>query len=139
MPEITKTAQAFFEACETGKGWAGCQAYCAPNASFAAQAEPLADVKTLAAYCDWMAGLLTFVPDGSYEIKAFATDEDRNTVLAFGVFSGTHTGEGGPVAPTGKSTRSDYVYAMEFAPDGKIRHMTKIWNAGWAVRELGWG
>ena len=48
MPEITKTAQAFFEACETGKGWAGCQAYCSPNASFAAQAEPLADVKTLA-------------------------------------------------------------------------------------------
>jgi hypothetical protein len=20
----------------------------------------------------------------------------------------------------------------------KIRHMTKIWNAGWALRELGW-
>jgi hypothetical protein len=24
-------------------------------------------------------------------------------------------------------------------PEGdKIRHMTKIWNAGWAVKELGW-
>jgi len=22
--------------------------------------------------------------------------------------------------------------------DGKISHMTKIWNAGWAMRELGW-
>jgi hypothetical protein len=52
------------------------------------------------------------------------------------VFSGTHTGEGGP-PPTGKSTRSDYVYAMEFDGD-KIRHMTKIWNAGWALKELGW-
>jgi len=20
----------------------------------------------------------------------------------------------------------------------KIRHMTKIWNAGWALKELGW-
>jgi hypothetical protein len=20
----------------------------------------------------------------------------------------------------------------------KIRHMTKIWNAGWAMKELGW-
>jgi hypothetical protein len=20
----------------------------------------------------------------------------------------------------------------------KIRHMTKIWNSGWAVKELGW-
>jgi hypothetical protein len=26
---------------------------------------------------------------------------------------------------------------MEFE-DGKISHMTKIWNAGWAMRELGW-
>jgi len=26
---------------------------------------------------------------------------------------------------------------MEFE-DGKIRHMTKIWNDGWAIRELGW-
>ena len=43
---------------------------------------------------------------------------------------------GGP-PPTGKSTRSDYVYSMEF--DGpRIRHMTKIWNAGWAMKELGW-
>jgi hypothetical protein len=27
---------------------------------------------------------------------------------------------------------------MDFAGD-KIRHMTKIWNAGWAIKELGWG
>jgi hypothetical protein len=27
---------------------------------------------------------------------------------------------------------------MEFDGD-KIRHMTKIWNAGWAMKELGWG
>jgi predicted ester cyclase len=137
MPNITETAHDFFDACETGKGWAGCQAYCTPDASFAAQAEPLADTRTLAGYCDWMAGLLTFVPDGSYEIKSFATDVERDSVCAFGVFSGTHTGEGGPCPPTGKSTQSDYVYVMEFA-GGKIRHMTKIWNSGWAVHELGW-
>lgn len=137
MPNITDTAHDFFDACETGKGWSGCQAYCTPDASFAAQAEPLADIRTLAGYCDWMAGLLTFVPDGSYEIKSFATDAERDSVCAFGVFSGTHTGEGGPCPPTGKSTQSDYVYVMEFAA-GKIRHMTKIWNSGWAVHELGW-
>ena len=137
MPNITETAHDFFDACETGKGWAGCQAYCTPDASFAAQAEPLADTRTLADYCDWMAGLLKFVPDGSYEIKSFATDVERDSVCAFGVFSGTHTGEGGPCPPTGKSTQSDYVYVMEFA-GGKIRHMTKIWNSGWAVHELGW-
>jgi len=26
---------------------------------------------------------------------------------------------------------------MDFE-DGKIRHMTKIWNSGWAMKELGW-
>ena len=137
MPSITETAAAFFAACETGQGWAGCQAYCTPGASFSAQAEPLADVHTLQAYCDWMAGLLTFIPNGTYAIKSFATDELRGSVCAYGVFSGTHSGPGGPCPPTGKSTQTDYVYVMEFT-DGKIDHMTKIWNAGWAMRELGW-
>ena len=65
---ITETAQAFFDACETGKGWAECSAYCQPNASFVAQAEPLADLHTLQQYTEWMKGLLGFVPDGSYAV-----------------------------------------------------------------------
>ena len=126
---ITETARAFFDACETGKGWAECSAYCQPDASFTAQAEPLADVQTLQQYADWMKGLLGFVPDGSYAVKSFATDHGRNNVCAYAVFSGTHSGEGGPVPPTGKRTSSDYVYAMQFG-NGKISHMTKIWNPG---------
>ena len=42
-----------------------------------------------------------------------------------------------PVRQPAESTNTDYVYVMEFEGD-KIRHMTKIWNAGWAMRELGW-
>jgi predicted ester cyclase len=137
MATITETARSFFEACETGKGWAVCREYCTPDASFVAQAEPLAELKTLEAYAEWMKGLLGFMPDGRYEVKSFATDEERKNVAAYGVFSGTHTGQGGPMPPTGKATRTDYVYVMEFA-DGKIRHMTKIWNAPWAMKELGW-
>ncbi len=138
MSNITAVAKQFFEACEAGKGWDVCQAYCTSDASFSAQAEPLADVRTLRDYADWMKGLLTFMPDGRYTLKSFATDEERQNVSAYGVFQATHTGEGGPCPPTGKSTTTDYVYVMEFAGD-KIRHMTKIWNAGWAIRELGWG
>ena len=134
---ITETARAFFDACETGKGWEGCSAYCQPHASFAAQAEPLAEVRPLQDYTEWMKARLGFIPDGRYEVKSFATDHERNNVCAYGVFSGTHSGEGGPMPPTGKSTSSDYVYVMEFE-DGKIRHMTKIWNAGWAMKDLGW-
>ncbi len=93
--------------------------------------QPLADVTTLEDYAAWMKALLGFVPDGDYEVRSFAADEQRNNVCMYGVFSGTHSGEGGPMPPTGKSTRSDYVYALDFQ-DGKIKHLTKIWNAGWA-------
>jgi hypothetical protein len=47
MSNITAVAKQFFEACETGKGWEGCRACCTPDASFSAQAEPLADIRTL--------------------------------------------------------------------------------------------
>jgi len=134
---ITDTARAFFDALDTGQGWEACSAYCTPDASFAAQAEPLAEIHTLADYAEWMKGMMSVVPDGRYEMKSFATDHERQSVVGYAVFHATHTGEGGPVPPTGKSTSSDYVYVMEFDGD-KIRHLTKIWNAGWALRELGW-
>jgi hypothetical protein len=60
---ITTVAEAFFEACEKGQGWAVCSRYCTPNASFSAQAEPLLDLKKLAQYTDWMKGMLTVLPD----------------------------------------------------------------------------
>jgi len=137
IESITETARSFFDACETGQGWTVCRAYCQPNASFAAQAEPIADLRTLEQYTEWMKGMLTVIPDGSYTVRSFATDAERNNVCACAVFSGTHTGAGGPVPPTGKNMSTDYVYLMEFE-NGKISHMTKVWNAGWALKELGW-
>jgi len=137
MAAIQDVARQFFEACEAGKGWAACQAFCMPDAGFSAQAEPLVDVKTLQGYADWMQDLIKMMPDGHYDLKCWATDPERHNVIAYATFIATHTGPGGP-PPTGKSTRSDYVYCMSFDGD-KIRHMTKIWNAGWALKELGWG
>ena len=58
------TAQDFFEACEAGKGWEACQPFCTPEATFSAQAEPLAEVKTLQAYADWMKSIMQMMPDG---------------------------------------------------------------------------
>lgn len=137
MPLISEVAEKFFQACETGQGWDGCKEYCTAGATFAAQAEPLADVKTLEQYTEWMKGLCAIMSDAGYVVKSMATDEARANVSAYGVFSGTHTGEGGPLPPTGKRTSSDYVYVMQFDGD-KIKHMTKIWNAGWAMKDLGW-
>jgi predicted ester cyclase len=123
---VLKVGRAFFDACETGKGWEGCRQFCTPDATFSAQAEPLEDIDTLEQYTDWMKGLLTILPDG-----------ERNNVMAYAVFSGTHTGDGGPVPPTGQSATADYVYIMDFQGD-RIRHMTKIWHSGITMRQLGW-
>ncbi len=135
---IKTTAERFFDACETGQGWEGCRAYCHDGATFSAQTGALADVHTLEAYTDWMKGIYTPLPDASYEIRSFAVDEARNNVAAYGIFRATHTGEGGPVAPTGKRVESDYVYVMDFDGD-RIRHLTKIWNDGISLKQLGWG
>jgi predicted ester cyclase len=137
MTSITEVASRFFQACETGQVWQGCKAYCNAEATFSAQAEPLAGVATLQQYTEWMKALLKFMPDGRYELKAFGTDHERKSVCAYGVFSGTHSAPGGPCPPTGKSVRTDYVYVMEFDGD-RIGHMTKIWHAGLAMKELGW-
>jgi hypothetical protein len=138
MASITEVAQGFFVACEAGNGWEACKAFCKPQATFSAQVESLVDVRTLEQYANWMQGLLKILPDGRYDLKAFATDDARKTVVAYAQFTGTHTGPGGPCEPTGKMLKgSDYVYVMQFDGD-KIRHMTKVWPASWALKELGW-
>ena len=136
MASITETAHRFFVACEAGEGWEACSAYCMPHATFSAQAEPLAEVTTLQQYCEWMKGLMTVLTDGHYDLKSFATDAERNNVTAYAVFTGTHLA-GGPCPPTGKTTHTDYVYVMQFE-GAVISHMTKIWHAGLALKELGW-
>ncbi len=94
-------------------------------------------LKHCQAYTDWMKGLFRPIPDGAYAPKAWGVDEKRNAVVAAAVFTGTQTGNGGPVPPTGKRVEADYTYVMEL-DGGKIRHMTKIWNADWSLRQLGW-
>jgi predicted ester cyclase len=134
---IKETASKFFDACETGKGWEECQQYCHPSASFSAQAGALAGVETLEAYCDWMKGFLIPVPNGRYELRSFSVDDERKNVSAYAVFFGTHSGEGGPVPPTGKQVEADYVYVMQFEGD-TIKHMTKVWNDNISLLQLGW-
>ena len=136
MP-MRDAARRFFDACETGKGWQECRQYCHDGATFSAQANALAGIATLEGYTEWMKGLFGPIPDGSYELRSFTADDERKHVAAYGIFRGTHTGEGGPVPPTGKRVEADYVYVMEFDGD-RIRHMTKIWNDGISLAQLAW-
>lgn len=137
MNDLRDIAAAFLDCCETGKGWDRCRPYCHDDAGFASQAEPVAEMQTVAEYTQWMHDLFTPMPNASYELKSLAVDPDRDHVIAFAVFRGTHSGESGPVPATGASTESDYAYVMAFR-EGRIAHLTKIWNAGWAMRQLGW-
>jgi ketosteroid isomerase-like protein len=131
------TAEAFFHACESGEGWEDCRAYCQPDASFSAQAAPLSDIDTVKEYTGWMQAQYEAMPDIEYEVTSLAVDEDRGTVCVCAVLRGTHTGEDGPVPPTGQRVESDYAYVMAFR-DGEIDHLTKIWNAPHAMKQLGW-
>ena len=104
MPELKKENQmspieistAFFHACEGLQGWAGCQQFVADGARFTAQSEPLVEVETIEAYCEWIAGLGAVPLKGcSYQIHASAYDEANKTALFFATFAGKHVGEGG--------------------------------------------
>jgi len=132
-------AKKFFEACETPLGWAGCKDYVADGARFTAQSEPLVDVTTIEAYADWMHGFGTVTAQGStYTLHSACFDEDSRCAMFFATYHATHVGEGGPVPPTGKSVDSHYVYIVRMNDDNKVESMTKVWNAPWAMRGLGW-
>lgn len=134
-----ENAQKFFEACEAPKGWSGCAPYVAEAATFTAQSEPLAEINSVKDYCDWMAGFGTVTaPGATYDLHAASYDEAGRTAMFFATYKAKHTGEGGPVPPTHKETQSHYVYILRMNEDDKVEHMVKVWNAPWAMRELGW-
>jgi hypothetical protein len=132
-------ARKFFEACEAAEGWAGCRQYVANDAPFTAQSEPLTGVTTIEAYCEWMAGFARVTaPGSSYDLHACSYDETRRKAMFFATYHAKHTGEGGPVPPTHKETHSHYVYILSMDANDRVAGMVKVWNAPWAMRELGW-
>ena len=134
---ISETAEKLFHSCDSGKGWEVCKEWCHDNASFSCQADILAEINSMSVYCDWMAGLFTPIPDLKYAFKSISIDDKHNCVSLFAIATGTQSGEGGPVPPTGKLTATEYVYVMYF--DGeKVSHMTKIWNDVYCLKQLGW-
>jgi len=134
-----ETARKFFAACEAAEGWEGCKPYVADGAVFSAQCEPLVELHSVQAYCDWMAavGRVT-APGSTYDLHCAAFDETTNVAMFFATYHARHTGEGGPVPPTNKETHTEYVYVLKMNGENKVSRMVKVWNAPWAMRELGW-
>ena len=65
----SNAAMAFFDACETGKGWQVCREWCTEGATFSCQADALAEITTPEGYTEWTKGILTPIPDGHYELR----------------------------------------------------------------------
>lgn len=133
---ILETAQTFFELCEAGKGWKSCAEFCDENAVFRCDVLPM---KVLHEYVDWMASIIEKVsPDGSWNLISKTSNESQ--VVFCATFTGSHSLKGGPVEPSSppKKMSSDYAYIINFNNDGKICHMTKIWDQLTAFRGWGW-
>jgi hypothetical protein len=134
-----ETATKFFHACESLQGWDGCKDCVAEGASFTAQCEPLMDIKTVEQYCEWMKGLGNGPLKGCvYRVHSSSYDEANRTAVFVATLTGSHVGDGGPVPPTNKEAKADYVYALTMNDDGKVEKMRKVWNAPWTLKELGW-
>ena len=89
-----ENAKKFFHACEAPEGWAGCKPYAVEGAPFVAQSEPLVDINTVEAYCDWMAGFATIAPGGTYDLHTCSYDEENRVAVFFATYHAKHTGEG---------------------------------------------
>jgi len=134
-----ENARKFFDACEAPAGWAVCRQYVVDGAPFVAQSEPLSEIDTVEAYCEWMAAFATVTaPGATYDLHTSSYDERTRTAVFFATYHAKHTGDGGPVPPTQKETHSHYVYLLTMNADNKVERMVKVWNAPWAMRELGW-
>lgn len=134
-----ENAKAFVDALESFKGWEGCRQYVVDGAPFSCQASALADVTTVEGYAQWVIGFGTVIaPGATYDTHAFAWDDERNVAVFVATYNARHTGEGGPVPPTNKEAHSEYVYTLFMNDDGKVERVVKIWNDGWAMKQLGW-
>ena len=134
-----ENAKKFFAACEKPLGWAGCREYAEDGATFTAQCEPLVDITTIEAYADWLHGFGTVTAKGAtYTLHTASYDDENRCATFFATYHATHVGEGGPVPATNKSVDSHYVYVLGMSDNDKVESMTKIWNAPWAMRGLGW-
>ena len=73
-----------------------------------------------------------------FELPGSAKDEANHTAIFFATFRAKHVGEGGPVPPTNKQTNTRYVYVLVMNENAQVASMQKVWNAPWAMKELGW-
>lgn len=137
MSTIRDTALQFIQDVEAGKGWAACRQYCHPDAAFSSQTGNFAGIDTVEGYAEAMKASFATFPDYGGDVRSCGVDDQRRHVIVYGRSWGTHTGEGGPVPPTGKRFEIDAVGVMAFDGD-LIRHLTVVADGASVAQQLGW-
>ena len=137
MNTIESIATSFHHTCMTGKGWQECQQYCTPDASFTHEGEMFADIHTIEQYAAFMQRAFTPVPDFRHEVLSVGVDQRQQRVLIHYLIRGTHTGEGLPVPPTGKSFATSCFLVLHFEGE-RIQHAAKVWNDHDMQKQAGW-
>ena len=120
MSSIRETAEQFFDACETGKGWDGCQAYCHPGATFSAQVGALDGVETVRGLHGLDEGLHAAARRqlrGSL-VRGRRGAEQRGRVRR--VPRHAHRRGRAGAADGQASVEADYVYVMDFDGDESV-------------------
>ena len=137
MEPIETTATNFHHDCMTSKGWEVCRQYCTPDATFTHEGEMFDDIHTLEQYAGIVQTFFTPVPDFRHEVLSVGVDERQQRVLIHYLIRGTHTGEGFPIPPTGKSVETSCFLALHFE-SGRIVHAAKVWNDHDMQKQAGW-
>ena len=132
--QLAVTAQAFFDACEYGKGWNVSRAFLDPAAGGGAftwqvtgslPGPKYAQINSIMDYTNWMVGVVKeFGAAATFDVKARGVS--GLTVIYYAIFGGV----------------SDYVYVLtmsEFnaqkpSSSCKVKSMKKIWNDGYAAK-----
>lgn len=140
MSTMRQAAERFIHSVKPGQGWEAWEPYCHPDASFRKLGTSSLGIEvhdSLREFAESTKALLVLFPDLREELHSLATDEEKNIAIAYLMIKGTHTGEGGPVPPTGKAFEVDAVYVMEFDED-RLCHLTMVMNDLVVDTQLGW-
>lgn len=140
MSTMQQAAERFMLGVKPGQGWEAWQPFCHPDATFRKLGTSSVGMEvhdSLREFAESTKALVALFPDLREELRSLAIDEARQIAIAYLVIKGTHTGEGGPVPPTGKAFEVDAVYVMSFDGD-RLRHLTMVMNDLVVDKQLGW-
>jgi hypothetical protein len=141
MPEDAAFANAkkIMDVIDHVKPWADIAELVVEDCPFLCQADALKGVTTVKAWYDWMVNFETNIAPGCKPIvHQVAWDAENKAALLNATFLATHSGDGGPLPATNKSTKTDYVYICKMNNEGKCVSLTKVWNDGYCLQEMGW-